>query len=219
MTTRADVKNAVESLLAAHDDLLLIGRLVAIKPINHILKGIYLDRSSSRDDFVVRWAAIFLFEPRSSFMLSWGSYVYCPLPGLWTLQTPGLPELLRGSIEKEVLPILRPVRTIAEFSDYATVQRVGRPLQNFPLSQIVLEAALGSFEVCDHILDCLDNRRLKPARPDEDELRITRDLAPLIKARDRAGIAAVLHEWEAWSVKAIKLEKYWERTPFPVEMA
>ena len=218
MTTIADVKKAVAPLLAAHDDLVLVGRLVAIKPINHVLKGIFIDRSSSRDDFVVRWAAIFLFEPRSSFMLSWGAYIYCPLPGLWTLQTPGLPELLRGSIEKEALPVLRPVRTIAEFSDYATVQRVGRPLQNFPLSQIVVEAALGRFEVCDHILHYLDNRRLKPVLPDEDELRITRDLAPLIKARDRAGIAAVLHEWEAWSVKAIKLEKYWERTPFPVEM-
>lgn len=219
MTTRADVKNAVESLLAAHDDLLLIGRLVAIKPISHILKGIYLDRSSSRDDFVVRWAAIFLFEPRSSFMMSWGAYVYCPTPGLWTKQTPELQTLLKTSIEREALPALRPVRTIAEFSDYASVQRIGGPLQNFPLSRIVVDAALGRFEACDRILDDLDNRRLKPASPDEDELRITRDLAPLIRARDRAGVAALLHEWEAWSVKAMKLEKYWERTPFPVEMA
>jgi hypothetical protein len=101
MTTRADVKNAVESLLAAHDDLLLFGRLVAIKPISHILKGIYLDRSSSRDDFVVRWAAIFLFEPRSSFMMSWGAYVYCPTPGLWTKQTPELQTLLKTSIERK----------------------------------------------------------------------------------------------------------------------
>ena len=217
MTTVADVRKAVEPLLAAHDDLVLVGRLVAIKPINHILKGVFLDRSSWRDDFVVRWAAIFLFEPRSSFMLSWGSYIYCPLPGLWTLQTPDLSTHLKTSIENEALPVLRPVRTIAAFSDYATVQRIGGPLQNFPFSHIVVEAALGRFDNCDRILQYLDSRRLKPANPDEDELRITRDLAPLIRARDRVGIAALLHEWEACSVTAMKLEKHWERTPFPIE--
>ena len=219
MTTIADVKKAVAPLLAAHDDLVLVGRMLAIKPINHILKGIYIDRCGSRDFFAIHWAAIFIFEPKTSFSFNFGEEIYCPTPGMWNVNRLDLPELLKSSIEREALPVLRPVRSVSEFSEFASVPRMWGPLQNFPFRRIVVEAALGRFEVCDHILDYLDNRRLKPARSDEDELRITRDLAPLIKARDRAGIAAVLHEWEAWSVKAMKLEKHWERTPFPVEMA
>jgi hypothetical protein len=34
---------------------------------------------------------------------------------------------------------------------------------------------------------------------------------------DRSGILPLLHEWEDHSVHAMKLEKYWHRTPFPAE--
>ena len=34
---------------------------------------------------------------------------------------------------------------------------------------------------------------------------------------DRSSIIPLLHEWEEYSVRAMKLEKYWHRTPFPAE--
>lgn len=217
MTTISDVKTLVAPLLAEHDDLILIGRLVAIKPIDHILKGVYIDRCGAKNFFSIHWAAVFIFEPRSSFSFNFGTEIYCPTPGTWDISKPDLPAALKSCVETEALPVLRAVRSIAEFSELASGPQIWGPLQNFPFRQIVVEAALGRFDNCDRILQYLDNRRLKPANPDEDELRITRDLAPLIRARDRAGIAALLHEWEAWSVKAMKLEKHWERTPFPIE--
>jgi len=35
---------------------------------------------------------------------------------------------------------------------------------------------------------------------------------------DRIEIARILHEWEAATVNVHKLEKIWERTPFPLEL-
>jgi len=45
MTTVADVRKIVAPLLAAHDDLVLVGRMLAIKPVHHILRGVHLDRA------------------------------------------------------------------------------------------------------------------------------------------------------------------------------
>ncbi len=41
---------------------------------------------------------------------------------------------------------------------------------------------------------------------------------PLVHAQDRPAIAAKLHKWEAYSVKQLKLEKYWQPSPFPIEV-
>ena len=48
--------------------------------------------------------------------------------------------------------------------------------------------------------------------------RITKTLCPLIAANDRPGLVRLLRDWEAYSVKRLKLEKLWEPTPFPLEL-
>jgi hypothetical protein len=220
MTTIADVKKAVAPLLAAHDDLALVGRMLVIKPIHHILRGVHLDRTSSKDDFIVQWAAVFLFDLRNGLTFNWGHEIYCPSSGRWTVETPDLPHLLKTSVEHDALPTLWSIQTIADFVEFASVTRNGPPLQYDRLNKLLVDAAVGNFESCDALLAGLRGPRkgLMAPAAELDRARILRDLAPRIDARDRAGIAALLHEWEAWSVKAIKLEKYWERTPFPVEL-
>ena len=49
--------------------------------------------------------------------------------------------------------------------------------------------------------------------------RVTKELCPLIAANDRPGLARLLHAYEAQSVKNLKLEQFWEPTPFPIEQA
>jgi hypothetical protein len=34
---------------------------------------------------------------------------------------------------------------------------------------------------------------------------------------DRARIPRLLHDWEAFTVKSLKLTKYWKPTPFPCD--
>lgn len=50
----------------------------------------------------------------------------------------------------------------------------------------------------------------------EDRWKRMEYLGMLLKT-DRSRIPALLHDWEEFSVKSFKLEKYWTRTPFPCE--
>ncbi len=67
MTTVAQVKHAVQPLLQRNPDLVLAGRLIVVKPMHHILRGIHLGRSLDPLLFVPTWAVIFLFEPCDGF--------------------------------------------------------------------------------------------------------------------------------------------------------
>ena len=48
--------------------------------------------------------------------------------------------------------------------------------------------------------------------------RVVEGLCPLVAANDRTGLAKLLHSYEAQSVKNLKIEKFWEPTPFPIEL-
>ncbi len=45
------------------------------------------------------------------------------------------------------------------------------------------------------------------------------DLGDRLGAEDRAKLAGLLHEWEAYTVEKLKLGGVWERTPFPLDKA
>ena len=44
-------------------------------------------------------------------------------------------------------------------------------------------------------------------------------LHDLLAAGDPGPIAALLHEWEAISARKRRIERYWEPSPFPFELA
>jgi hypothetical protein len=52
----------------------------------------------------------------------------------------------------------------------------------------------------------------------EEFIRITETLCPLLTRGDRAALASLLHDWEAYTVKQLKIEALWEPTPFPLEL-
>ncbi|MEZ5849035.1 MAG: hypothetical protein R3D68_00100 [Hyphomicrobiaceae bacterium] len=47
MTTAAQVKRMAKPLLARHPDLALVGRMIVIRPVRHVLRAIYIDRTRS----------------------------------------------------------------------------------------------------------------------------------------------------------------------------
>jgi hypothetical protein len=54
---------------------------------------------------------------------------------------------------------------------------------------------------------------------DRAENRRLRELCAKLADDDRAGLARLLHEWEAYTVKNFKIEHLWEPTPLPLELA
>lgn len=221
MTTVAQVKQAVQPLLQRNPDLALVGRLVVVKPVHHILRGIYIDRSLDPLLFVPTWAVIFLFEPRQSFSYNWGKRV-CRPRGAWVVNDPETPAAMCEEIEQQALPLLRPMQTIDDFVRFTSKERFPSTfLDLYELRKVFIDVARGDLEAAQSICGFLATDRAKRKhlpRMQEEYDRIMQSLCPLIAANDCAGLAQLLRDWEAGSVKRLKLGKLWEPTPFPLEL-
>ena len=220
MTTVAQVKQVVQPLLQRNPDLVLVGRRVIIKPVRHILRGITLMRSINPSLFIPAWAVIFPFEPIDSFSLNWGERIY---KVTWDVTNPDLPAKMCEAIEEQALPLLRPIETIDDFVGFATEERFCHTyLDQYEHRKIFVDIARGDLDsarsICEYMATDHAKRKYLPLKMDEEYNRITKELCPLIAKNDCAGLARLLHKYEEGSVRAMKLEKYWEPTPFPIEL-
>jgi len=220
MTTVAHVKQVVQPLLHRNPDLVLVGRDVFVRPIRHILRGVTLMRSIDPKLFIPAWAVVFLFEPRDSLSLNWGQRIY---KITWDVTNPDLKANMCEAIEKQALPLLRPIETIDDFVGFATKKRFRDTyLDLYEHRKIFVDIARCDLDsarsICEYMATDHAKRKYLPLKMDEEYNRITKELCPLIVKRDRAGLARLLHKYEEGSVRAMKLEKYWEPTPFPIEL-
>jgi hypothetical protein len=220
MTTIAQVKQVVQPLLQRNPDLVLVKRRVLIKPIRHLLRGVTLMRSINPSLFIPGWAVLFLFEPIDGFSLNWGQRIY---KVTWDVNNPDLPAKMCEAIEEQALPLLRPIQTIDDFVGFATEERFELThLSLYEHRKIFVDIARGDLEsarsICEYMATDRAKNRYLPMKMDEEYNRITKELCPLIAKNDRAGLARLLHKYEEGSVRAMKLEKYWEPTPFPIEL-
>ena len=221
MTTVKQVKEVVQTLLQRNPDLALVGRLVIVKPVHHILRGISIGRSLGPKLFVPSWATVFLFESHTDFHLSWGERVYGP--GAWDIDDiPNLPETMCDAIEKQALSFLRPIQTIDDFVAFASKERF--PLTYLDLHErhkIFVDVARGDLDaarsICEYMATERAKRRYLPDMAEEYDC-ITKELCPLIAKGDRPGLAKLLHRYEESSARSLKVEKFWEPTPFPIEL-
>ena len=134
-----------------------------------------------------------------------------------------LPAKMCEAIEEQALPLLRPIKTIDDFVGFATKERFRDTyLDLYEHRKIFVDIARGDLDsarsICEYMATDHAKRLYLPLKMDEEYNRITKELCPLIVKRDRAGLARLLHKYEEGSVRAMKLEKYWEPTPFPIEL-
>jgi hypothetical protein len=221
MTTVAQVKQVVQPLLQRNPDLALVGRMIVVRPVHHLLRGIYVDRSIDPDDFVPTRTLSTLFQPEKRIGFSWGGRVHAP-DGKWDINDASLMTMMCEQIEKEALPPLRSITTIDEFVNYTSKERFPHEyLDLYDLTKIFVDVARGDLaaagSICNYLVTDGAKKRYLTPRP-ERYVRATTELCPLIAANDRVGLARLLHSYEAESAKNLKLDKLWEPTPFPIEM-
>jgi hypothetical protein len=212
------IKTLVRPLLERHSDLEMWGRWIVVRPVCHVFRGILLDRTSGADHTWAKLAVRHLFELQTSIPLDWGEH----FPWL-DLSLPEHLEYLIEGIEEVSLPELRPVQTIEDLVGYVDRHRARHWLFDMPDTKIVFDAALGNLDearaiATENIDQCSS---ANPQWDREDRQR----MAGLVRLHDRliqgdvAGVAHLLHEWEAATVKYNKLESLWEPSPFPLEMS
>jgi hypothetical protein len=221
MTTVAQVKQVVQPLLQRNPDLALVGRMIVVMPVHHLLRGIYVDRSSDPDDFVPTRTLSTMFQPEKTIGFSWGGRVYAP-DGKWDINDASLMAMMCEAIEKEALPLLRPIKTIDDFVEFTSRERFPHEyLDLYDLTKIFVDVARGDLaaaeSICNYLATDGAKKRYLTPRP-ERYVRATTELCPLVAAKDRVGLARLLHSYEAESAKNLKLDKLWEPTPFPIEM-
>ena len=225
MTTAAQVRKLVQPLLDSNRDLAWVGRQIYLNPVRHFGRTILIDRILDPDGFRPQWAVLHLFQLRTSFSLSWGEWLSKPsgeMRGSWLMYDPDVAAQLIEAIERNALPTLRAIQTLDDYLAYVSVNYFRHQLYEWPTAKIVLDVALGNLEaarlLCAQNLDSWSIERPHHTESKKAELRRLCGLCALLQQDDRAGLVRLLHEWEAQSVKNLKIEHLWEPAPFPLEL-
>ena len=221
MSTIAQVKKLTKPILAGHPDLVLIKRLVIVRPVRHILRFVCVDQSSGKDGFYPSWSMMMLFRYDAFISLNHYGGMYDKGFGHWIATKPGADLALCAVVEQTALPILRSVETIGEFVAFHNKERFRDTyLDLYPARKIYADVALGNRAAalahCAYFATDHASRRYSQLMQDDLDV-IQQRLCPMILSDDVAGLAAFLHEMEDITVKRHKLEHLWERTPFPLE--
>jgi hypothetical protein len=224
MTTVAQVRRLVKPLLDRNTDLELVGRWIFVKPVRHFARSILIDRTLDPAEFQPKWAVVHLFQVRRSFSLDWGEELYNEASanrGPWRMVDPATSSALLDQIEERVLPILRAMKTLDDYLAFVSGHLFRHKLFNWPDAKIIVDVALGDLDAARKI--CVDHIHQwpvdNPAHDEDSRQKFHRlhELCARLKADDRPGLAQLLHEWEARTVRNLKIEHLWERTPFPLE--
>ncbi|MBY0612766.1 MAG: hypothetical protein K2P80_11335 [Beijerinckiaceae bacterium] len=185
------------------------------------MRGIYIARTSSAASANVHWATVPLFKPGNTFYFNFGDELIAEPPA-WRLARPELPQTLVKIADRDALPKLRAIHSIVDFKAFTLGPDMKRRPQGvIELRNVYVEAALGNFNGALENLATLRQHEkffrsitITPEHYDE----LLERFEPRLEARDRAGVAELLHQWEAYTVRQLKLEHLWQPSPFPVEL-
>jgi hypothetical protein len=247
MTTQREIKRWVEPILQKRSDLGVGRGCLVMKPVHHLLRGLYIWRNRNKDLPKIGWFVEPLFDNPSRLLgVGWNNDVY-----IGSSSNEGFMERLTLVAENAVANILSPIESVEDFFVDTTQnphrkKRFGQPwaLDQYPREYGPVLAALGRLEEAKNVLvpwvareeatglaELAEGQELLAKRPNsrigEEKVKFGqsrlgvvanhRRLLALIEARDRVGIGALLREWEQVSVKTWGVEHLYEPTAFPVE--
>jgi hypothetical protein len=221
MTTASQIKKLIKPVIEGHSDLGFADGWIILKPVNHVARGISLDRTGQATRFKPKWSVTHLFDQVPVFPLTLGGELYNRQFKLWIWNQPGLQEQLCGAIETEVLPLLREMDTLQKYVTFVE-QHQDYGWNKRPLRRILVEIAMGNFDearsICRDVISKFTPETFPGDAEDKAHFAELKKLCALLADDDRKGLAKMLHAWEAQTVKNLKLEKLWQPTPFPFEL-
>lgn len=223
MTTAAQVKRMVRPLLERNPDLALVGRRIYVKPIHHFARAVIVGGTSSAEYFDPQWAVVHLFEVRRFFPLNWGGVLSDPHQGHWwsAKNDPNAADDLVRAIEEQALPWLRTMSTLQLYMAFVSQNLSRHHLYDKADAEVIVHAACGRLaaarKICEQQIERWSKDKLEYDDDTRAEFHRLRELSALVLKDDHARLARLLHEWEAQSVKNLKIEHLWEPTLFPLE--
>ena len=202
-TRPADIRHYLKPLLEQRDDLALVGRMLIIRPVRHLLRGAFFDRTSDRYELRI-WRYIVPLYEADPDTLGYGDDIH---PQAYDVWQPHFLPLLMDILAEHVFAQLGKISGLSDF----TAQQSGKR-RSFEAGLTSLFLGGGSEQADEYLA------RLSPhARRDEDVQRIFHRLRERFSHEPERTIAD-FHAKEAAAVKALKLEHVWDPAPFAVEV-
>jgi hypothetical protein len=226
-------KDLLGPLVERNADLARVGNVVVLKPIRHVLGGICIEPGNTPERFLPTWFVHHLLVPHRGAVAEKGIEACGDRRDDWAFSRPNVEQDLAQALEHSVLPILRGVQELEAMVNLRAAMCAydRRNYRFYGLrtgGDFITKIALGQIDVAllwaknIRISGYLDRRLQDDAEPCEGELSYLdwiRRVLVLLEQDGRAGMAEMLHAWEAETVRLLKLEHLWEPTPFPLEEA
>ena len=237
MSTVAQVARLVEPFLARHPEFVRIGRTLERRPVGHLSVGFDIRRTAYKGHISPMWGAGITFGPPPHFGGGIGRTLdradgYLDAPDL---QARLLDELelanetilqrftsLEALVELEMA--VHPSFAMIRFIKAALLAGVGRLAEADTLLAADIEYRIREGERFDPLYAKLrTGSKAWHSRQEEVKNRRVfighlKHLHGFIERRDLAGLAALLHDWEAQGIAARKMTDHWQRSPFPFEL-
>lgn len=229
MTTKRQIKELVRPLLERNPDIVLVGhQTLFFRPVGSVGRLVLIDRTGNADCCSVNWFLSEFFMPSA---YSWDRLgrchdLICRSAGFeggqgWYWSDPTIYTDIVTRVEADALATLRPLRTARECLEFARTRRatIGYLDTHWHLFAHI---ALGELDAA-RAMWAKSRGFYRPGRiMDEPFHQLEYDRLCLIDAPlmadDRAGLAALLHRWEAENIVGSPLEPYWVVERLPLEV-
>lgn len=225
MTTKREIRKLLKPLLSRHPELLAVeskfsGINVILAPVRHLVRGFSIQSSGFAD------------SPQQKWFLGYTCWAHAPLVTLGDGRfTAERPEEARWShprrqeafieiVENDVLPLLTRIDTIENYILFEpNLSAKWSGILTDPMTRVHVYAALGCFDMVAEAALLLRTAGYRKSYwwSEQTYIEAMEQLLPLTEANDRAGVAALLHDWERRFVEAHGLQAVYEKTPFSFE--
>jgi len=227
MATSRELKVLLGPLLARRSDLGFIGRTLFLHPFTHYLRGVEFTASSLSSRSKGFSFAHQLYNGQASvyFTGASGQHTYL-LSSDWKENPVKASTELCDDMEHRALPPVEPIIDYTEHQkapSYMPAHSSRAP--NFVFVLALGDCSIGEFDAAESKL--ADFERYLPEYSAAAVTEAHRyheyplwRMAYLLRTlrQDHGQVLPLLHDWEAYGVKSMKLTKYWKPTPFPAEL-
>ena len=203
-TRPGDVKHYLKPLLKQRDDLVVIGRALLIRPVRHVLRGVYFDPTNDKCQFRI----VPYLKPLCGGSPDGLGYRQSIHDHVWRVWQPHFEPLLMDVLEQDIFDSLGRITSLGDLAN-ELVSDTGH-LHSMAVTALVLagERERAAEYVRESETKASTNSKARSWVADQGEFL----------ARDISAICAQAHAAEAKMVKALKLQRIWEPALFPVEL-
>lgn len=219
MTTQKQLEQLVRPLLEDDPSLLLHGRFLILTPIQDHVCSLLIDRSSTPEEFVVQVRPMFLARTGSigpEGMVD--TKFFWPYDRFWRVDEPEYPHNRRMQLKYALIPEIKRLHAFFRFRNYSKTYFADWS-SGFLQQETLLSIAHGEFKGAAKWM--AEDWRHEPRKLINAHIEGLGDRlaeqGDKISMEDKRALVAILHELESAAIHAMKLEKYWQSTPFPVE--